>query len=348
LNAYSLPPLSATSAMHGKQTILGLVLGSIAVCLFGASLPMTRLAVSGLDPWFVTSARGALAGLVAVAVLAALRRPIPWALLPRLALIAACLVVGFPGLMAVAMRTVPSAHGGVILGLLPIVTAIAAVFVAGERPSLFFWTMSVLGAALVVVFSMRNHLMLPVAGDLILFVSVAICGAGYAFSGMLSRSMPGWEVISWAVTISLPILLPLTLLLWPDNASGVGWPSWAGLLYLALISQYFGFWLWNNALALGGVARIGQVQLLQPFATLAIAALLLGEMIDLRMMLFATMVVAVVAVGLRARVGEKSSREAATLRRADNMENDARFLSRIEQARKSIREGRVLRLEDID
>ena len=63
----------------------------------------------------------------------------------------------------------------------------------------------------------------------------------------------------------------------------VPWPSWAGLIYLALVSQYFGFWLWNNALAIGGVARIGQVQLLQPFATLAIAAVLLGETIDLRM-----------------------------------------------------------------
>ena len=117
--------------------------------------------------------------------------------------------------MAVAMRTVPSAHGGVILGLLPIATAVAAVFVAGEKPSLFFWAMSVLGAAFVVAFSMRDQLMLPVAGDLILFVSVAICGTGYAFSGTLSRRMPGWEVISWAVAISLPVLLPLSLYLWP-------------------------------------------------------------------------------------------------------------------------------------
>ena len=144
-------------------------------------------------------------------------------------------------------------------------------------------------------------------GDLILFVSVAICGTGYAFSGTLSRRMPGWEVISWAVAISLPVLLPLTLFLWPDDVASVPWPSWAGLLYLALISQYFGFWLWNNALAIGGVARIGQVQLLQPFATLALAALLLGETIDLRMILFATAVVVVVALGLR-RAGRTQAR----------------------------------------
>ena len=192
--------------MRQNHLALGLVLGTLATILFAASLPMTRLAVAALDPWFVTAARGALAGLVALVVLVVLRRPVPWGDLPRLALIAGCLVIGFPGLMAVAMRTVPSAHGGVILGLLPMATAVAAVFVAGEKPSLFFWAMSVLGAAFVVAFSMRDQLMLPVSGDLILFLSIAICGTGYAFSGTLSRRMPGWEVISWAVAIGLRLL----------------------------------------------------------------------------------------------------------------------------------------------
>jgi drug/metabolite transporter (DMT)-like permease len=291
--------------MRANHLLFGLALGTIAVVLFGASLPMTRLAVLALDPWFVTAARGATAGLVAAAALLVLRRPIPRRDLPRLAFISLCLVIGFPGLMAMAMTTVPSGHGGVILGLLPIATAVAAVFVGHEKPSLFFWVMSALGAALVVAFSMRDGAILPVPGDLILFVAVAICGTGYAFAGTLSRRMPGWEVISWAVVISLPVLVPLTLFLWPDNFSTVPWPSWAGLLYVALVSQYFGFWLWNSALAIGGIAKIGQVQLLQTFATLAIAAALLGETIDLRMMLFAIAVVAVVAVGLRARVGSR-------------------------------------------
>lgn len=293
--------------MRGHHLAFGLVLGTFAVILFAASLPMTRLAVLALDPWFVTAARGALAGLVAAAVLVVLRRPIPWRNLPRIGIIALCLVIGFPGLMAVAMTTVPSAHGGVILGLLPIATAVAAVFVAGEKPSAFFWIMSILGAALVIIFSMRDGAIVPVAGDLLLFIAVAICGTGYAFAGTLSRRMPGWEVISWAVVVSLPVLVPLTLLLWPANVAAAPWPSWVGLIYVALVSQYFGFWLWNSALAIGGVARMGQVQLLQPFATLAIAATLLGEAIDLRMFIFATAVVAVVALGLRARVASKSA-----------------------------------------
>jgi drug/metabolite transporter (DMT)-like permease len=289
--------------MRESHTVLGLAFGTAAVVLFAASLPMTRLAVAALDPWFVTAARGTTAGLVAGAVLLALRRPVPWSDLPRLAASSVCLVIGFPGLMALAMTTVPSAHGGVILALLPIATAVAAVFLAHERPSAFFWLMSILGAGLVVIFSMHGTLMMPVAGDLFLILGVAICGAGYAISGTLSRRMPGWEVISWSVVVSLPVLLVATIVLWPEDVKRAPWPSWGALAYLALVSQYFGFWLWNNALALGGVARIGQLQLLQPFATLALAAVMLGEAIDLRMVLFAAAVVVVVAFGLRARVG---------------------------------------------
>jgi drug/metabolite transporter (DMT)-like permease len=289
--------------MHDNPLITGLVLGALAVVLFAASLPATRLAVFALDPNFVTAARAAIAGILAAGVLLLLRRPVPWRDLPRLVTIALCLVIGFPGLMAIAMTTLSSAHGGIILGLLPIATAIAAVVLVGERPSLFFWAMSVLGAALVVAFSLRDNSLTPEAGDLLLFASVAICGMGYALSGALARRMPGWEVISWAVVLSLPVSLPCTFLFRPENPGAMPASAWAGLLYVAIVSQYLGFWLWNNALAMGGVARVGQIQLLQPFATLAIAAFLLGEAIDARTLIFCTAVVAVVAFGLRARIG---------------------------------------------
>jgi drug/metabolite transporter (DMT)-like permease len=317
--------------MRTNRLLFGLVLGALAVTLFAASLPMTRLAVAALDPWFVTTARGAGAGFAAAALLVALRRPIPWRDLPRLIMIALCLVIGFPLLMAIAMKTVPSAHGGVILGLLPMATAIAAVFLAGERPSPFFWTMSALGALLVVIFSLRDGGATPVAGDLYLFAAVAICGTGYALSGSLARRMPGWEVISWAVVVSLPLLLVATIALWPEAPASTPWESWAGLLYLALVSQYFGFFLWNSALAAGGVARIGQVQLLQPFATLAIAALMLGEAIDLRMVVFATAVVAVVALGLRARVAFHAPQiaPAATTAPADRVDRSSALSGKV-------------------
>ncbi len=303
--------------MQKKHPLMGLALGILAVVLFAASPPATRVAVVALDPFFVTAARGTAAGLLALCVLLFMRRKIPWRDLPMLALIALLLVIGFPVMMAIALTVLPSAHGGVILGLLPIATAVAAVFVAGERPSLFFWAMSFFGAALVVAFSLRDGGVVPSPADLLLMVAVGVCGTGYAFAGTLSRRMPGWEVISWAVVLSLPVLAPLTLMLWPDNAADAPWPSWAGLAYVAFVSQYLGFWLWNNALAAGGVARIGQLQLLQPFATLAIAALVLGETVDLRMIFFATAVVVVVGIGLRARVRSRSAPSAPLISAAE-------------------------------
>lgn len=289
--------------MREKHPLLGL----LAVALFGGSPPATRAAVVALDPFFVTAARGAAAGLLALCLLAVMRRRIPWRDLPTLAVIALLLVVAFPVMMAIALTVLPSAHGGVILGMLPIATAVAAVFVAGERPSLFFWAMSLLGAALVVAFSLRGGGIVPSPADLLLMVAVAVCGTGYAVAGTLSRRMPGWEVISWAIVLSLPVLLPLTFVLWPKDIAAAPWSAWAGLVYVAFISQYLGYWLWNSALAVGGVARIGQIQLLQTFATLAIAALVLGEPVDLRTILFATAVVVVVAVGLRARIGARAA-----------------------------------------
>jgi drug/metabolite transporter (DMT)-like permease len=291
--------------MRQQRLAFGVALATFAVILFAASLPATRLAVRALDPWHVTAARAAGAGVAAAVVLAALRRRIPWPDLPRLASISLCLVIGFPGLMAVAMITVPAAHGGVILGLLPMATAIAATLVAGERPSPAFFTLSAIGAALVVVFSLPEGGYAPAPGDLYLLAGVAICGTGYALAGSLSRRMPGWEVISWAVVAALPVSLPATFVLWPESVDAVRWPAWASLLYLALVSQYFGFFLWNSALATGGVARIGQVQLLQPFATLGIAAVLLGETIGLRTLLFAAAVMAIVALGTRTRVAPR-------------------------------------------
>ncbi len=313
--------VTPTFVMRSNHLILGLGLGLFAVLLFGASLPATRLAVRALDPLFVATMRAAGSGTAAAIVLLATRRPIPWTELPRIAPITLCIIFGFPGLMSYAMTMVPSAHGGVILGLLPVTTAIAAVFVAGERPSPFFFLMSALGAALVIAFSLdADGAWLPVPGDVLLIVAVAMAGTGYAFSGELSRRMPGWEVISWAAVLSLPVSIPLALVLWPRDVGLDAWPSWAGLAYAALVAQYLSFWFFNTALALGGVARIGQLQLLQPFATLVVAALLLGETIDLRMILFATAVVAVVALGLRARVGAHRHQGGAALARASETE----------------------------
>jgi drug/metabolite transporter (DMT)-like permease len=280
---------------------LGLLLGFVGVAIFAGSLPATRLAVAGLEPVFVTAARPALAGILAGLVLLLLRRSMPpKAMLGRLALIALCLVFGFPGLTNFAMRHVGAAHGGVIIGILPLATAVCGALLLHERPAPAFWLSAVVGAGLVTAFALRGGGDGIGLGDVLIFAAVAICAVGYAVSGDLSRRMPGWEVVSWALVLSLPVSLPLTIATWPDTIADVPAASWIGLAYITLMSQYIGFFAWNTGLALGGVALVSQTQLLQPFLTLAIAAIVTREEIDLATWGFAGAVVCVVLAGRRA------------------------------------------------
>lgn len=292
-----------------SKTLLGYGLGFIGVVIFGATLPVTRLAVESLDPWFLTAARAAIAGGLGAVGLFALRRPLPRRDIASLVKIALLVVLGFPALMAVAMQTVPAAHGGVVLGILPLATAVAAVVVAGERPSPAFWVWGALGAAIVIVFALPDTMVnggaALEAGDLLLLLATACASFGYAYSARLARTMPGWEVISWAVVLSLPVAAAATWLLWPAKATSVPLDAWVALGYLAVFSQFVGFFAWNVGLAMGGISRISQIQLLQTFVTLAIAAVLLGETIDLATIVFAVAVVVVVALGGRARVGSR-------------------------------------------
>jgi drug/metabolite transporter (DMT)-like permease len=283
---------------------LGLLLGFLGMCLFAGTLPATRLAVSGLDPLFLTVARAALAGSVALVVLLVLRRRVP----PRsfwleMFVAAVCTVVGFPLFAALAMMTVPAAHGGVVLGILPLATAGAAAIFAHERPSTGFWLASAAGAIIVVTFIFRRSgSVIFSAGDLFLLGTVASGALGYTFSGRLAARMPGWEVISWQVVIFLPLAALATFVLWPSDIANVSILSWAGLGYVGLVSQYTAFFVFNAALAIGGIARVGQVMLLQPFVIVALALPVNGEPIDIETILFATAVVATVLIGQRMRV----------------------------------------------
>jgi len=287
------------------RILLGLGLGFVGVVIFGATLPMTRLAVTALDPWFVTFGRAAGAGLLAAVVLAALRRPLPARRdLPLYGVAMAGLIAGFPGFTALAMVTVPASHGGVVLGILPLATAIAAALVSGERPSLGFWLVGMVGAALVCIFALRQaggfHLS---AGDLFLVLAVVAAALGYTVSAMLTRSRPGWEVVSWMLVMALPVTLPATWWFAPVEPVAVPAASWWGFVYVTLFSQYIGFFFWNAGLALGGIARVGQVQLLQTFVTLAVAAAVNSEAIGPETVLFAVAVALVVLVGSRMRAG---------------------------------------------
>jgi drug/metabolite transporter (DMT)-like permease len=283
---------------------LGLLLGFIGMCLFAGTLPATRLAVSGLDPLFLTVARAALAGSAGLVVLLVRRRRAPpRSLWLEMFAAAVCTVVGFPLFAALAMMTVPAAHGGVVLGILPLATAAAAAIFAHERPSLGFWLTSAAGAIIVVIFIFRRSgSIIFSAGDLFLLGTVASGALGYTFSGRLAARMPGWEVISWQVVIFLPLAAVATFALWPADIASVSIWSWAGLGYVGFVSQYTAFFVFNAALAIGGIARVGQVMLLQPFAIVALALPVNGEPINVETILFAAAVVATVLIGQRMRV----------------------------------------------
>ena len=281
---------------------LGLLLGFVGMAIFGGTLPATRLAVSQIDPIALTSLRTAIAGLCSLVLLVVLRRPLPpRALWPQLALTMLCVAVLFPLLMSMGMQTVDASHGGVVLGILPIATALVAVAITHERPRPLFWIASVAGAALVIAFSLRQGGGTFSTGDLLLFAAVAVSAIGYAFSGRLTSQMPGWEVISWVLVIALPLSIPAAVLTMPADISHISLKPWLGLLYVALFSQWIGFFAWNAGMAMGGIARVSQIQLLQPFVTFALAALFNDETITLQILLFAAAVVVTVAISTRTR-----------------------------------------------
>jgi drug/metabolite transporter (DMT)-like permease len=286
-----------------REETAGLALGFVGVAIFAATLPMTRLALASLDPQFLAAGRAAIAGVLAIPVLALGGRPPPWREFPSLMLAAFCLTAGFPGLTGFAMRTLPAAHAGVVVGALPLATAVAAALIDRERPSPAFWACAILGALVVVGFALHHGGGGLAGADALLLGAVASAALGYTLSAQLSRRMPARDVISWIVVLALPVSASLSVLWRPDDPARVPALAWGALLYLGAMSMYLGFFAWNAAMALGGVARVAQVQLLQPFLTLALAAWLLGERIDAETAIAAFLVVALIFLGRTLRVG---------------------------------------------
>jgi drug/metabolite transporter (DMT)-like permease len=290
------------SAPPSSRERLGLLLGFVGVAIFGGTLPATRIAVSAIDPIALTALRSAIAGLCSLALLLVLRRPLPpRALWLQLAITMLCVAVLFPFLMALAVQTVDASHGGLVFGIMPIATALVAVAITHERPRPLFWIASVAGAAIVIAFALRQGGGALSSGDVLLFAAVAVSAVGYAFSGRLTSQMPGWEVISWVLVIALPFSIPAAALTMPADMTHIALKPWLALLYVALFSQWIGFFAWNAGMAMGGIARVSQVQLLQPFFTFALAAYFAGETITLQILLFASAVVATVAISTRTR-----------------------------------------------
>jgi drug/metabolite transporter (DMT)-like permease len=278
------------------STADGWLCGLAGVLIFSGSLPATRVAVQGLDPLFLTGARATIAGALGALLLVLLRaaRPERRELGP-LVVVALGVVVGFPLLTALALRHVSSAHAIVFVGLLPLATALFGVLRGGERPQPAFWLFSGLGSAAVVAFALRHGVDPSPLGDALMLAAIVACGLGYAEGARLSRRLGGWQVICWALVISLPVMAPLALWLRPASFATVGAAAWWGLAYVSLFSMLIGFVFWYRGLALGGIAGVGQLQLLQPFFGFLLAALVLHETVPPAMIGVTAIVIACVA-----------------------------------------------------
>ncbi|AOJ10892.1 DMT family transporter [Burkholderia mayonis] len=292
--------------MDSRET-RGMLLGLIGVMIFSLTLPMTRIVVTEFHPLLNGLGR-ALAAAVPAGLLLWLRRErVPTrAQLKSLAVVSAGVIVAFPVFSAWAMKTVPAAHGAVVNGLQSLLVALYAAWLSRERPSKAFWASAVTGSALVVAFALRDGGGTLQPGDLLMLVAVGIGALGYAEGARLAREIGGWQVICWALVVSAPFLvLPVGWLAWSHHAAHPGPVSlrvWLAFGYVTLFSQFIGFFAWYAGLAMGGTARVGQVQLLQIFFTIAFSALFFGETVSPSTWLFAAAVIATVVLGRRAAV----------------------------------------------
>ncbi|MBV4488469.1 DMT family transporter [Pseudomonas sp. SWRI153] len=276
---------TSTPGNPALEKTSGWINGFIGVLIFSGSLPATRLAVLEFDPVFLTVVRAAIAGVLAGVLLWLFRQRRParhqWL---SLLIVALGVVLGFPLLTALALQHVTSAHSIVFVGLLPLATALFGVLRGGERPRPVFWIFSVLGSALVVGFALAQGLSASPTGDLLMLAAILVCGLGYAEGAKLSRTLGGWQVICWALVLSLPLMALLSVYLAPASFGPISGPAWVCLAYVSLFSMLIGFVFWYRGLAQGGIAAVGQLQLLQPFFGLALAAGLLHEHVSLGML----------------------------------------------------------------
>lgn len=277
-------PLPSAAPAAGPASGLGW--GLLGVTAFSLTVPLTSIAVEGLSPVLVGVGRAVVAALLAAVALAATRQRPPTARQAvRLLVLVGGIVLGFPVLTSLALTTAPAGHGAVVIGLLPAATAVLASLRTGERPPRRFWVLSGAGAVAAVGFAALSggtggagvglH-----PSDLMLLAAVVVGAAGYAEGGVLARELGAWQTVSWALVLALPLTLPTTVvaaLVDPPHATTTQWASFA---YLAAVSMYLGFFAWYRGLAVGPMAQVSQVQLVQPVITLVWVALLLGELPD--------------------------------------------------------------------
>ncbi|MEO0327541.1 MAG: DMT family transporter [Pseudomonadota bacterium] len=283
-----------------KTNILAYALGLLGVLAFGATLPVTRIALTGFTPEFVTFARAVIACSLAILLLSYLRKSLFHPNNLQIFVAGIFLIFTFPGFMAIAMQTVPASQGGVVLGFLPLTTALIARIIAQEKPSTLFWILSILGCVIVIGFVLIKAApgadIQNLSGYLWLIAAGLTASIGYVIFGKISRTTPGWEVICRSLILNLPLILVGFFYYYDSSVWQADRASFAALVYLGSFSMFLAFWAWNIALAMGGIARIGQLQMLQIFFTIAIAAILLDEHIDSTTVVTAIIITAILAL----------------------------------------------------
>jgi drug/metabolite transporter (DMT)-like permease len=305
----------------------GLWLGLLGIVIFSVTLPMTKLAVGSIDapqlsPWFTTFGRAAVAGVLSLFYLGfgfwrGHRQKPQGRQWRMLGFTAVCVVVGFPLFLSMALQHVPSTHGAVVTGLLPLATAGIAALWFRQRPSLAFWACAVTGTLLVLLFMALHsgdgsgHVAIQLA-DVFLLLAMLSAALGYIGGARLTPSLGAERVICWVLVISLPVSLPLAFIHAPAASQTIGWASWAAFAYLAVFSMWIGFFAWYRGLALGGVVRVSQVQLVQPFLSMLFAVPLLGEQLDAATLGFGLGVMATVFIGKKMPVNGAPPKPLAT------------------------------------
>ncbi|MEB3766826.1 DMT family transporter [Acinetobacter sp. MD2] len=275
-----------------QSKLNGWLSGLIGVLIFSGSLPATRVALAAFSPTFLTVGRASFAGCLALICLILLKQAKPnWAQLQRLSIVTLGVVIGFPFCTSMALQSITAAYSVVFVGILPLATALFAVLKGEQRPQPKFWFFAILGSSVVVLFAFtQNTHAQGISGQSWMFAAIILCGLGYAEGGKLARELGGWQVISWALVLALPVMLPLSYYFFPIHLGQAPLSAIIGLGYVSMFSMFIGFIFWYHGLATAGVIGVGQLQLIQPFFGLILCTLLLHETVSLGMVISAVLV----------------------------------------------------------
>ena len=281
----------------------GMLIGFVGISIFSLTLPFTQMAVNEMSPFFVAFARASIAGICALILLIFTKSKFPNKIqIRRLIIIVIGVIYGFPIFTSIAMKTLPSSHSGIVLGILPLAMSLFAAIKYKEKPSSSFWMISIFGTFIVISYTFIDNNGSLMIEDLWLLFAILFAAIGYSEGGTLAKEMGSIGVISWALVISLPINLFASYLFYEINYASISFQAIISLTYVGLFSMFIGFFFWYKGIAIGGISRVGQVQLIQPFLTIVGAYFLTNEKITTLNMLFAFMVLVVIIIGRKTKI----------------------------------------------